>query len=239
MSSENNVHRQNLGVFFSAKAPQDQHTCSMCVCLPTSCGTHPRFLDRHFAMPTWQHGQLFSQKDHNLWVVKSRQPLSFRDPILKFYFSLSHFWPFVKKVLKFQFVSYYTLDIQIPTEQIFWPQKHSQKHSEEVFGCLGTIHGSGSKNPLDRPAVIRTSGTRGLRKGAWSRGFQGAKWYDMIWNVYMSLCIDQRSHGKAERSGIETARPAIVFTLGFNLTLSTLGTGWHEFQISWINNRKS
>ena len=41
------------------------------------------------------------------------------------------------------------------------------------------IYGYGSKNPLDRPAVIRTSGTRGLRKGAWSRGLQGAKWYDM------------------------------------------------------------
>ena len=41
------------------------------------------------------------------------------------------------------------------------------------------IYGCGSKNPLDRPAVIRTSGTRGLRKGAWSRGLQGAKWYDM------------------------------------------------------------
>ena len=40
------------------------------------------------------------------------------------------------------------------------------------------IYGYGSKNPLDRPAVIRTSGTRGLRKGAWSRGLQGAKWYD-------------------------------------------------------------
>ena len=101
-----------------------------------------------------------------------------------------------------------------------------------------STYGYGSKNPLDRPAVIRTSGTRGLRKGAWSRGFQGAKWYDMIWNVYMSLCIDQRSHGKAQRSGIETARPAIVFTLGFNLTLSTLGTGWHEFQISWIVNQQ-
>ena len=35
------------------------------------------------------------------------------------------------------------------------------------------IYGYGSKNCLDRPAVIRTSGTRGLRKGAWSRGFQG------------------------------------------------------------------
>ena len=35
------------------------------------------------------------------------------------------------------------------------------------------IYGYGSKNRLDRPAVIRTSGTRGLRKGAWSRGFQG------------------------------------------------------------------
>ena len=34
-------------------------------------------------------------------------------------------------------------------------------------------YGYGSKNRLDRPAVIRTSGTRGLRKGAWSRGFQG------------------------------------------------------------------
>ena len=41
------------------------------------------------------------------------------------------------------------------------------------------IYGYGSKNPLDRPAVIRTSGTRGLRKGAWSRGLQGAKWYNM------------------------------------------------------------
>ena len=35
------------------------------------------------------------------------------------------------------------------------------------------IYGYGSKNRLDRPAVIRTSGTRGLRKGAWSRGLQG------------------------------------------------------------------
>ena len=42
----------------------------------------------------------------------------------------------------------------------------------------------------------------------------------------------------AERSGIETARPAIVFTLGFNLTLNTLGTGRHEFQISWIVNQQ-
>ena len=42
----------------------------------------------------------------------------------------------------------------------------------------------------------------------------------------------------AERSGIETARPTIVFTLGFNLTLSTLGTGRHEFQISWIVNQQ-
>ena len=41
----------------------------------------------------------------------------------------------------------------------------------------------------------------------------------------------------AEGSGIETARPATVFTLGFNLTLSTLGTGRHEFQISWIVNQ--
>ena len=63
-------------------------------------------------------------------------------------------------------------------------------------------------------------------------------WHEMFTYVYMSLCIDQRSHGKAERSGIETARPAIVFTLGFNLTLSTLGTGWHEFQISWIVNQQ-
>ena len=86
----------------------------------------------------------------------------------------------------------------------------------------------GSKNPLDRPAVIRTSGTRGLRKGAWSRGLQDPKWYDM-------KCLRE---SVAERSGLETARPAIVFTLGFNLTLSTLGTGRHEFQISWIVNQQ-
>ena len=89
-------------------------------------------------------------------------------------------------------------------------------------------HGYGSKNPLDRPAVIRTSGTRGLRKGAWSRGLQDPEWYDM-------KCLRE---SVAERSGIETARPAIVFTLGFNLTLSTLGTGRHEFQISWIVNQQ-
>ena len=50
------------------------------------------------------------------------------------------------------------------------------------LGCNArspVTYGYGSKNPLDRPAVIRTSGTRGLRKGAWSRGLQGAKWYDM------------------------------------------------------------
>ena len=41
---------------------------------------------------------------------------------------------------------------------------------EEHISCLQYIYiyiyGYGSKNPLDRPAVIRTSGTRGLRKGA-------------------------------------------------------------------------
>ena len=55
-------------------------------------------------------------------------------------------------------------------------------HVASVGRCdrsLEGIYGYGSKNPLDRPAVIRTSGTRGLRKGAWSRGLQGAKWYDM------------------------------------------------------------
>ena len=37
-----------------------------------------------------------------------------------------------------------------------------------VYGMYIYIytHGYGSKNRLDRPAVIRTSGTRGLRKGA-------------------------------------------------------------------------
>ena len=34
------------------------------------------------------------------------------------------------------------------------------------FGQAGSTCGYGSKNRLDRPAVIRTSGTRGLRKGA-------------------------------------------------------------------------
>ena len=86
------------------------------------------------------------------------------------------------------------------------------------------IYGYGSKNPLDRPAVIRTSGTRGLRKGAWSRGLQDPKWYDM-------KCLREPV---AERSGIETARPAIVFTLGFNLTLSALGTGRH--MSAWVPN---
>ena len=89
-------------------------------------------------------------------------------------------------------------------------------------------YGYGSKNPLDRPAVIRTSGTRGLRKGVWSRGLQDPKWYDM-------KCLRE---SVPERSGIETARPAIMFTLGFNLTLSSLGTGRHEFQISWIVNQQ-
>ena len=32
--------------------------------------------------------------------------------------------------------------------------------------CIYNIYGYGSKKRLDRPAVIRTSGTRGLRKGA-------------------------------------------------------------------------
>ena len=58
------------------------------------------------------------------------------------------------------------------------------------------------------------------------------------WNVYMTLRLDQRSHGKAERSWIETASPDIVFTLGFNLMFSTLGTGWHEFHISWVANQR-
>ena len=48
----------------------------------------------------------------------------------------------------------------------------------------------------------------------------------------MSLWLDQRSHGQAERSRIETARPAIGFRL------STLATGWHEIQISWIVNQQ-
>ena len=56
------------------------------------------------------------------------------------------------------------------------------------------------------------------------------------WNVYMTLRRDQRSHGKAERSWTETARPTIVFTLGFNLIFGTLGTGWHELRISWVAN---
>ena len=39
--------------------------------------------------------------------------------------------------------------------------KYSLIHDVYIY-----IYGYGSKNPLDRPAVIRTSGTRGLRKGA-------------------------------------------------------------------------
>ena len=35
-----------------------------------------------------------------------------------------------------------------------------------IKNILFYLNGYGSKNRLDRPAVIRTSGTKGLRKGA-------------------------------------------------------------------------
>ena len=47
-----------------------------------------------------------------------------------------------------------------------------------------------SKNPLDRPAVIRTSGTRGLRKGTWSRGFQGTSW-KIMFSWYDIICLHE------------------------------------------------
>ena len=50
--------------------------------------------------------------------------------------------------------------------------------------------GYGSKNPLDRPAVIRTSGTRGLRKGTWSRGFQGSNW-KITFSWYDIICLHE------------------------------------------------
>ena len=52
----------------------------------------------------------------------------------------------------------------------YWPAMNMENTSNSD---LMRTYGYGSKNRLDRPAVIRTSGTRGLRKGAWSRGFQG------------------------------------------------------------------
>ena len=49
----------------------------------------------------------------------------------------------------------------------------------------------------------------------------------------MSLWLDQRSHGKAERSGRETAKPAIVFTFQIQLDCENSWYRWHEFQSQW------
>ena len=59
--------------------------------------------------------------------------------------------------------------------------------------------------------------------------------YDIMTStVYMSLW----SHGKAERSGRETARPAIVFTLQIQLDCKNSWYRWHEFQSQWIVNQQ-
>ena len=82
------------------------------------------------------------------------------------------------------------------------PQMTSLQNSRSSLGCfwisslsmissLGRISfGYRCKNPLDRPAVIRTSGTRGLRKGTWSRGFQGTNW-KIMFSWYDIICLHE------------------------------------------------
>ena len=60
--------------------------------------------------------------------------------------------------------------------------------------------------------------------------------HDMTSYVYMSLWLDQRSHGKAERS--IPARPPIVFTLRIQLDCKHSWYRWHEFQSWWIANQE-
>ena len=64
--------------------------------------------------------------------------------------------------------------------------------------------GYGSKDRLDRPAVIRTSGTRGFVKGhdpeVSKAPTRRSCFHDMTSYLYMSLWLGPRSHGKAERS---------------------------------------
>ena len=113
---------------------------------------------------------------------------------------------------------------------------HPGKHQLIIFRILWTHMGMALKTIWIVPRLSAR-----LERGDYVKGHDpevSKAPNDMTWMVYMSLCLDQRSHGKAERSGIETARPAIAFTLGFNLTLSTLGTGWRELQISWIVNQQ-
>ena len=92
-----------------------------------------------------------------------------------------------------------------------------QLASVDIF--LRLEFGYGSKNPLDRPAVIRTSGRGGYVKGhdpEVSKAATGRScFHDMTSYVYMTLWPDQRSHGKVERS--IPARPGTVFTLRIQL----------------------
>ena len=87
--------------------------------------------------------------------------------------------------------------------------------------------------------MIRTSGTRGLRKGAWSRGFQGPNrrscFHDMTSYVYMSLWLDQRW-----RRDLFQIDQLQCSHFGFNLTVSTFGTDDTSSKVNglWIEERK-
>lgn len=63
------------------------------------------------------------------------------------------------------------------------------------------------------------------------RGVQGPR--AQLQDHHVMVWLDQRSHGKAERSGIETARPPIVFTRRARaLTTVLLDPELHEGTLS-------